>query len=86
MSGSLLGEGGANRGCGKAGRHTHRAHVCVCARALASVCSFVAPRRGYGDLGPRLSGWDVWLKKFGAGELETGRGSTAFSLWLQKPW
>lgn len=66
-------------GVGKqAGTLTER--TCVCARALASVCPFVAPGRGYGDLGPRLFGKEVWLKKFEAGKLETVGGSMAVSL------
>lgn len=58
-------------GVGKqAGTLTER--TCVCARALASVCPFVAPGRGYGDLGLRPFGKEVWLMKFEAGKLETG--------------
>lgn len=89
MAGSLLGEDGASRGCGKAGRHTHRAHVCVCVyvRAGALACVHLShSAQGSGDPRPRPFGGDVWLKTFGSGELETGGGSTALSLWLQKPW
>lgn len=58
-------------GVGKqAGTLTER--TCVYARALASVCPFVAPGRGYGDLGPRPFGKEVWLMEFEAGKLETG--------------
>lgn len=66
-------------GVGKqAGTLTER--TCVCARALASVCPFVAPGRGYRDPGPRLCGKEVWLKKFEAGKLERVGGSMAVSL------
>lgn len=72
-------------GVGKQSTHTHWAHVC--ARALASLCAVVAPP---GVAGPGT--WDlwrdVWLKKFGVGELEKygGWDSMALSLWLQKRW
>lgn len=62
--------------------------TCVCARALASLCAFASP----GVSGPGISNiWvDIWLRKFGVGELEIcvgdGGGSVAISLWLQKRW
>lgn len=68
MSESLLGEGGENRGCGKAGRHTHRAHVCVRARAGQRV-SICRARPGIwgpgasalwkGSLVEEVRGWEV---------------------------
>lgn len=61
-------------------RQAHSQSARVCARALASVCPFVAPGRGYRDPGPRLFGKEVWLKKFEAGKLETVGGSMAVSL------
>lgn len=75
-------------GVGKQSMQTHRAHVCVCARALASLCAFASP----GVSGPGISNFwvDIWLRKFEVGELEIcvgdGGGSVAISLWLQKRW
>lgn len=57
MSGSLLGEGEASRGCGKAGgSHSPSTRVCLCARAPSPSCVHLSRSRVLWGVGT----WDLW--------------------------